>query len=95
MKVHVSENTKILLDEFGGFILEKRGNIEIKVENCPPSNSNAAPDVSLVFSFKGKGSMNTYWLIGHDELPPPDQLASMGMEEIFESVFEPEFLQNI
>lgn len=32
MKVHVSENTKILLDEFGGFILEKRGNIEIKVE---------------------------------------------------------------
>lgn len=31
MKVHVSENTKTLLDEFGGFILEKRGNIEIKV----------------------------------------------------------------
>lgn len=39
--------------------------------------------------------MDTYWLIGHDELPPPDQLASMGMDEIFESVFEPEFLQNI
>lgn len=31
MKVHVSENTKVLLDEFGGFILEKRGTVEIKV----------------------------------------------------------------
>lgn len=31
MKIHVSENTKLLLDEIGGFILEKRGYIEIKV----------------------------------------------------------------
>lgn len=30
MKIHVSENTKLLLDQIGGFHLEKRGNIEIK-----------------------------------------------------------------
>jgi hypothetical protein len=31
MKIHVSENTKLLLDQMEGFLLEKRGNIEIKV----------------------------------------------------------------
>ena len=31
MKIHVSENTKQYLDEVGGFRLEKRGSIEIKV----------------------------------------------------------------
>lgn len=31
MKIHVSENTKLLLDQIGGFFLEKRGSIEIKV----------------------------------------------------------------
>jgi hypothetical protein len=31
MKIHISENTKLLLDHVGGFKLEKRGNIEIKV----------------------------------------------------------------
>lgn len=32
MKIHVSENTKLLLDQIGGFRLEKRGTIEIKVK---------------------------------------------------------------
>jgi hypothetical protein len=36
MKIHVSENTKLLLDEIGGFYLEKRGNIEIKVKVSIP-----------------------------------------------------------
>jgi len=31
MKIHVSGTTKELLDHHGGFILEKRGSIEIKV----------------------------------------------------------------
>lgn len=31
MKIHVSENTKQLLDQYGGFLLEKRGIVEIKV----------------------------------------------------------------
>lgn len=32
MKIHVSENTKLLLDQIGGFIMEKRGSLEIKVK---------------------------------------------------------------
>lgn len=32
MKVHVSESTKAHLDQAGGFLLEKRGTIEIKVK---------------------------------------------------------------
>lgn len=32
MKIHVSENTKLLLDEYGGFSLEKRGTVDIKVK---------------------------------------------------------------
>lgn len=36
MKIHVSENTKALLDQVGGFILEKRGNIDIKVNFASP-----------------------------------------------------------
>lgn len=31
MKIHVSETTKELLDQYGGFSLERRGTIEIKV----------------------------------------------------------------
>jgi hypothetical protein len=31
MKIHISENTKALLDEDSGFQIEKRGIIEIKV----------------------------------------------------------------
>lgn len=33
MKIHVSENTKLLLDEYGGFSLEKRGTVDIKVKS--------------------------------------------------------------
>lgn len=31
MKIHISETTKELLDHYGGFDMEKRGSIEIKV----------------------------------------------------------------
>lgn len=31
MKIHVSETTKELLDQHGGFTTERRGTIEIKV----------------------------------------------------------------
>ena len=31
MKIHVSPDTKSLLDKHGGFQLEMRGNVEIKV----------------------------------------------------------------
>lgn len=31
MKIHLTESTKVLLDEIGGFIMEERGVLEIKV----------------------------------------------------------------
>lgn len=51
MKIHVSENTKLLLDQLGGFILEKRGNVEIKVEF---SDSVLMMKFSLNSTFRGK-----------------------------------------
>jgi hypothetical protein len=31
MKIHVTQNTKDILDQLGGYITEARGNLEIKV----------------------------------------------------------------
>jgi hypothetical protein len=31
MKIHISENTKEILDKLGGYIVEKRGTVEVKV----------------------------------------------------------------
>lgn len=31
MKIHVTESTKLVLDELGEYILEPRGNLDIKV----------------------------------------------------------------
>ncbi|XP_014673866.1 PREDICTED: LOW QUALITY PROTEIN: atrial natriuretic peptide receptor 1-like [Priapulus caudatus] len=52
LKIHVSKQLKALLDRFGTFILESRGEVKMK----------------------GKGSVETYWLIGEmagPKLPPP------------------------
>lgn len=90
MKVHVSENTKLLLDEYGGFFLEKRGTVDIKVEYELRGTSQQLTRLFL----QGKGTMQTYWLLGHEKLQN-DILSSSQIEEVFESVFEPEFLQII
>lgn len=39
--------------------------------------------------------MDTFWLLGHENLQSFNNLSPMPMEDIFESVFEPEFLQII
>lgn len=40
--------------------------------------------------------METFWLVGHEKLQSMDQLSpTMHIETMFESVFEPEFLQII
>lgn len=39
--------------------------------------------------------METFWLLGHDKLQSMNRLSPVQMEEIFESVYEPEFLQII
>uniref|UniRef100_A0A8C0AUV8 Guanylate cyclase n=1 Tax=Buteo japonicus TaxID=224669 RepID=A0A8C0AUV8_9AVES len=59
LKIHVSSTTKEVLDEFGCFELELRGDVEMKVRvvSLPPS----AP--------QGKGKMRTYWLLGERKDP--------------------------
>lgn len=39
--------------------------------------------------------MQTYWLLGHEKLQINVNEMSSSIEEVFESVFEPEFLQII
>ncbi|XP_042226333.1 uncharacterized protein LOC121869177 isoform X1 [Homarus americanus] len=55
-KIHITASTKEALDKVGGFIMKLRGEMEIKM--------------SQRVSPQGKGSMETYWLIGkHGKLP--------------------------
>ena len=64
LKIHISLETKILLDINGCFVTEHRGPVEIKV------------GVSLVQSWvlkgirhivpQGKGTVDTYWLNGKE-----------------------------
>ncbi|XP_042880278.1 uncharacterized protein LOC122258414 isoform X1 [Penaeus japonicus] len=55
-KIHITASTKEALDKVGGFIMKLRGEMEIKL--------------SQRVSPQGKGSMETYWLIGkHGKLP--------------------------
>lgn len=42
MKIHISEDSAHTLERFGEFIMEPRGQVDVK----------------------GKGPMNTYWLLG-------------------------------
>ncbi|XP_062562222.1 uncharacterized protein LOC134225844 isoform X1 [Armigeres subalbatus] len=72
MKIHLSENTKAILDKLGGFKIKRRGTIEVK----------------------GKGSMETFWLVGHTayEHLSPDTVIPIYKPEV---VTEPDFLQII
>ncbi|KAL7027528.1 hypothetical protein ACKWTF_005475 [Chironomus riparius] len=74
MKIHVSATTKELLDHHGGFMLEKRGSIEIK----------------------GKGDMETFWLLGHENMQSLGSLSPLDIDDILSTAaYEPEFLQMI
>lgn len=107
MKIQVSENTKALLDEIGGFLLEWRGSMEIKVtfrdSSCFSSEiyfnlkSWKTHILHLKFYLQGKGKMDTFWLLGHEKLRDinTNALTVLNIEEVYESVYEPEFLQII
>lgn len=91
MKIHVSENTKLLLDEYGGFFLEKRGTVDIKVNSKYSASKNNLWHLFI----QGKGTMQTFWLLGHEKLQNITGISSSSIEDVFESVYEPEFLQII
>ena len=73
MHIQCSDDTYKLLNKLGGFTLENRGVIEVKVSVNVASGSLQCPtSPSLV---QGKGAMNTWWLKGYTEperevLPP-------------------------
>ena len=60
LRIHVSTTSKEILDQAGGFHLEKRG----------------------LVTMKGKGSVETYWLIGKDgfDKPMPDLSLAASLE---------------
>jgi hypothetical protein len=99
MKIHVSETTKELLDDHGGFSMEHRGTIEIKVgyKFCS-SSTNFLQFVMFPLMYwlpQGKGEMETFWLLGHEKLKE-ENLLPLQVDEIYHlSTCEPEFLQMI
>ncbi|XP_064116798.1 uncharacterized protein [Macrobrachium rosenbergii] len=67
-KIHITASTKEALDKVGGFIMKLRGEMEIKL--------------SQRVSSQGKGSMETYWLIGKHGKMPERRVESDKEEEI-------------
>ena len=79
LKIHISLETKILLDINGSFVTEHRGAIEIKVGsknlllgqlqqkyNLTTKFSTKGMLVLVDSSLQGKGMVDTYWLNGRE-----------------------------
>jgi len=64
MKIHISNSCAQLLIQAGGFDLEKRGVVQVKVTE----KSLAKSQIFYIFNFKGKDPMVTYWLNGSDRM---------------------------
>lgn len=68
LKIQCSSTAFYLLEEIGGYVLECRGTLQVKVSRIsrPPSISGSTRrySLTLVCLSKGKGDMVTYWLEG-------------------------------
>lgn len=68
LKIQCSSTAFYLLEEIGGYVLECRGTLQVKVSRIirPPSvnESTRRHSLALVCLSKGKGDMVTYWLEG-------------------------------
>ena len=60
MKIHISEDSKLLLDTVGGFRCDYRGTLELGVGDTELIN-----EVINVFPQTGE-KIDTFWLIGPD-----------------------------
>lgn len=77
LKIQCSSTAFYLMEECGGYVLECRGSLQVKVSRIsrPLSVSGSTRRHSLTLSYlsKGKGDMVTYWLEGkrnHKETSP-------------------------
>ena len=59
MKIHISLETKLLLDIHGCFKCEHRGAIDIKVETLDVEHDDFNDD-------QGKGMVDSYWLLSKE-----------------------------
>lgn len=79
LKIHISAATKEILDEFGCFLLELRGDVEMKVgvgrwllfhcsEGWAALRERGQGPLTQGSPFRqGKGKMRTYWLLGEEK----------------------------
>lgn len=79
LKIHISAATKEILDEFGCFLLELRGDVEMKVgvgrrllfhcsEGWAALQERGQGPLTHASAFRqGKGKMRTYWLLGEEK----------------------------
>ena len=61
MKIHISMETKLLLDTLGRFHTEHRGLVDVKVDMMCVALRH-----SFAFLSQGKGRLDTYWLVGKE-----------------------------
>ncbi|RUS89032.1 hypothetical protein EGW08_003203, partial [Elysia chlorotica] len=73
LKIHLSQSVKSILDSFGLFLLEPRGSIPVKI-HLSQSVKSILDSFGLFLleprgsiPVKGKGFMETYWLVGRIE----------------------------
>jgi len=98
MKIHITEHTKQLLDELGGYIVEPRGNMEIKVFLFILHFVILERKLRIDHETKiqGKGLMSTYWLVDKEGGLPKKEV-ELSIPGFFkpEKNDQPEFLHEI
>ncbi|XP_035704900.1 uncharacterized protein LOC110846831 [Folsomia candida] len=72
LKIHMSMDMKLALEEIGGFFIEHRGTIEVK----------------------GKGNMDTYWLIGKISTGNTSEIVEIVRPYQFDTVDQFEYLDE-
>lgn len=71
LRVHISEDTKGILDQLGGFIVEPRGETYIKVMTLSHHDNWLIFDLHYYQSNnQGKGNQTTYWLVDVTDKKP-------------------------
>jgi hypothetical protein len=98
MRIHVTEHTKQLLDELGGYILEPRGSLEIKVTfRIKLKFLIELGSLTKLTLLQGKGVMSTYWLLDKEGgLPRREvELSIPGFFKPEKNASQPEFIHEI